>query len=134
MRRAFKVATIFTGAAACAAVFTPATTAGAATTGQMKPDTSDRNCYKNDTTSAAFYYPASKDHGPLCFGGANSVPALDSISPTVFAKFCAGNNSGYYVRTFSSPTFSRGNRRTLNTKIFAVHIGHYQGSDYCSGT
>jgi hypothetical protein len=70
MRKAFKVATVFTGAAACAAAFAPA--AGAATTARtqlMEPATSHRNCSKTATSSTVLWRPSSANHGPTCVSG-----------------------------------------------------------------
>jgi len=134
MRRAFKVATVFTGAAACAAAFTPATMAGAATTGQMKPDTSVRECYKSPTTSAALWYRASAHHGPICFGGANHAGPV-YLSYAYFTRFCAGNNSGSYYRDGTGPvSFSRGNMKTVNAGVGSLTISKWYGSDHCTGT
>jgi hypothetical protein len=72
MRKAFRVATVFTGAATCAATFTPAATATAGTTAminEIKPHTTVKNCTTSITRSAVFYWSPNEHHGPTCVGG-----------------------------------------------------------------
>ena len=97
MRKSFKVATVFTGAAAAAAAFAPA--AGAATTARtqpMEPATSHRNCAIGPrTTSTVFWWPNAAHHGPTCVGGAN-YRSLGTILDTHYSYYCGGDNYGYY--------------------------------------
>lgn len=99
MRKAFKVATVFTGAAACAAAFAPA--AGAATTArnqQMEPATSHRNCVVGPkTSSTVLRWPTAAHHGPTCvsFFGNPGTPTL--LGNNFFTFFCAGNNGGSII-------------------------------------
>jgi len=115
MRTGFKVATAFTGAAACAAVFTPGATAVAATTARtqvLEPDAFHINCTGGSTTSLHFYYPASADHGPICVGEHGTT----SLNGTYYASFCAGNNDGVY---FSTPLID-----SLDQNYFGVYWHH----------
>jgi len=105
MRKAFKVATVFTGAAACAAAFAPA--AEAATTARtqlIEPATSHRNCAGGTTTSTVLFRPTSADHGPTCVGGANNYDSPTYLGGTYFTYFCAGNNYGSIFYTPTKPT------------------------------
>jgi hypothetical protein len=134
MRRAFKVATAFTGTAACAAAFAPG--AGAATTAraqQMEPATSHRNCIIGRyTTSAVFYWPTSARHGPTCVGGANGITPTP-LGNTFFSQFCAGNNSGIIFGTNPNDyaKFHRGDRFPIGWKVASVAISHFGGSSEC---
>ena len=138
MRTAFKVATAFTGAAACAAAFTPAaeaapttTATAAARTQLMMPDTAHHNCTVGPaTTSAVFYWPASKHHGPTCVGGLPNLHVRTSLGGTDFSKMCAGNNSGYFfVHTLNSPMgFTRGTTKNiLGFQVSQVSISQWHG-------
>jgi hypothetical protein len=136
MRKAFTVATVFTGAAACAAAFTPAAEAApTARTQVIAPDTAHHNCTVGPaTTSAVFYWPASKHHGPTCVGGSPDVHQRTSLGGTEFSKLCTGNNSGYYfVKTLSSPMgFTRGHTMDLfGFYVSQVSISQWHGGDTC---
>jgi hypothetical protein len=97
MRRAFKVATVFTGAAAAAAAFTPAALAAtAAGAHRMEPATSIRNCDGNlqSTTSMVFKRPPSAHHGPTCIGDGNVALRGIGVSPEAnYGNYCTGNNT-----------------------------------------
>ena len=135
MRKSFRVATVFTGAAACAAGFTPAALAATATTTaktqQMEPDTFHRNCpggYNGpSTTSMHFYYPSSKDHGPTCVGQLGST----SLAGTFYEAACTGNNSGYYYTPAGRYPFDRSEVFSLSTDVFNVSILEFGGGYKC---
>jgi hypothetical protein len=104
MRKSFQMATVFTGAAACAAVFAPtagavtartapAVRAGAATarTTAAVPATASENCNAGTKTWVHVYFPAGAHHGPVCFGGRGVAGVADVTRLGV----CGGNNSGY---------------------------------------
>jgi hypothetical protein len=99
MRRSFKVATVFTGAAALAGEYGP--TALAATTA-VHPDFTVQECGANDdgvSNWVHLYYPAD-DHPAECIGGATSY---HSERGTI-ASFCPGNNfhlTGITIDTWS---------------------------------
>jgi hypothetical protein len=104
MRTAFKVATVFTGAAACAAAFAPA--AGAATTAKtqlMEPGAFHKNCTGGSTRSVHFYYPMAADHGPTCVGEAGST----SLGGTHYSSVCTGNNNGFFLHSGLQYDFHR---------------------------
>ncbi len=100
MRKAFKVATVFTGAAACAAACATALApaAGAVTTmraQQAVPATSKRNCAIGPRTHLRWSSGGriAAHHGPTCVGGANS-PSKNAILGVTYTKYCPGNNFG----------------------------------------
>jgi hypothetical protein len=143
MRTAFKVATVFTGAAACAAAFTPAAeaapTATATTTARTQlvtPDTSHHNCAIGPATkSAVFYWPASKHHGPTCVGGYPDYHKRTSLGGTDFSKMCAGDNYGiFFAVGISSPFgFTPGTHMSiLGFQISEVSISNWRGGDTCA--
>jgi hypothetical protein len=121
MRKAFKVATVFTGTAACAAAFAPA--AGAATTAgtqQVEPATSHRNCVIGPrTTSMVFWWLSTANHGPTCVGGANNR-GLRTTLGVDYSKFCGGNNYGYVYGPSFASLQSNG---TVITGRFHFHPG-----------
>jgi hypothetical protein len=96
MKRSFRVATVFTGAAACAVGLAPAAHAAPANgaTAKITP----RGITANDCTAgerdwAHMYYTAAENHRtPACFAGTGvfTIPGNKR-----FTYFCPGNNSGY---------------------------------------
>jgi hypothetical protein len=135
MRKAFRVTTVFTGAAVCAATFMPGTEAAAAPTSkarQLEPDTFHMNCPANPTTSAHFYWPAKSHHGPTCVG--EKYPPATSLNH-VFSAFCAGNNYGYYIADGWTVGFSYGSVKTLNASyIGKAWINGWYGHSTCGWT
>lgn len=102
MKRSFKVATAFTGVAACATVMAPA--AGAATT--MR-DTA-MNCTANTAPWVHLYYSPNQHHPtPACFGnnGANFITHGQK-----FSELCTGNNFGFFVISGATSPFGSGER------------------------
>ena len=94
MRRAFRVATAFAGAAACATAFAPAADAAVArpeaATHEAKPDITVENCTSGTKQWMHLYWPASKKHGPTCFGFAGPT-LVQSVS---WSGVCGGDNYG----------------------------------------
>jgi hypothetical protein len=103
MKRSFRAATAFTGAAACAVAFTP--TADAATA-RITPDTLHAaNCVGNASTPQLhLYYAASQHHPtPACVSGpVGSI--VNWPSGKHFSSYCGGEYSGSLV--FAGPTFA----------------------------
>ena len=99
MKRSFRVATVFTGAAAAMSL-TPAVNALAmpgnlaqVPKGQeVTPNITVENCNSGTRQWIHLYYTAAENHGPTCLGhpGTYVVPNHN----TVFQSFCAGNNFG----------------------------------------
>ena len=140
MRRAFKVATAFTGAAACAAMFAPGAEAAAATTAktQIVPNTTHKNCTIGPTTTSMvfWWFPSSK-HGPTCAGSAGH-PGSTTLNHS-FSKICTGDNYGWmYTGSGIHWPFSQGSFYPTydfvpGNYIAKVHIsGHRDDSLRCS--
>ena len=93
MRRSFRVATVFTGAAALAGGFGPTALAATTQTTAIHPDTpTNRICGANNGGVSHWvhlYYP-NNDHPAECFHGSGYTNAGATI-----ASFCPGNNGGY---------------------------------------
>ena len=111
---------MFTGAAACAALFTPgAATAATAKAGRMEPDISHKNCGHAATTSMHFYWPPSAKHGPTCVGGRGST----SLGGTVFSAVCTGANSGYFILNGEREYFGAAENISLDDqRVYKVEI------------
>jgi hypothetical protein len=135
MRKAFKVATAFTGAAACAAAFTPAAEAVTAPTlrTQVVPNVEHRNCpIGPSTTSMVFWWSAAAHHGPTC-AGSGGVPGHIVFSHW-FSRICTGNNKGYIT---SKPggfhnSFGAGLSRLRAQFVYSVDITGHAGTFHCS--
>jgi hypothetical protein len=106
MKRSFKVATVFTGAA-CTAVLAPAAHAAPlapGATAKITPaDTTANNCTAAEAKWVHLYYTAAEHHStPACFGGDGSYYLGNNRR---FTELCAGNNSGrVYFHSISPAT------------------------------
>jgi hypothetical protein len=104
MKKPFRVATLFTGAAAAAAAFAPTAAAmpatQAATTHKLAPDASAKDCGSATKGWTYLYYEASEHHGPICLGGTGKVPLDSHIK---IAGYCAGANKGlFHAKVYTS--------------------------------
>jgi hypothetical protein len=121
MKRSFRVATVFTGAAACAAVAAPAAQAAPLTTGataRVAPDTTGAACQgTGPTDSLVLYYTGN--HGPACFQG-TGTPAIVGGDP-LFKSYCAGEYKGYLWIGGTRHDFTAGGH-TLNQHVSKVSI------------
>jgi len=138
MRTAFKVATAFTGAAACAAMFAPgAEAATTARTQPVAPDTGHKNCAIGVfTTSAVFWWRSTADHGPTCVGGLPNFNVPTSLGDNYFESVCPGNN---YLSIVSEEGNGQPNKLgpathtiNLNQHVHWVNIYKWSHSDRCS--
>jgi hypothetical protein len=156
MRKSFQMATVFTGAAACAAAFAP--TAGAATAsttpvaraGAVTASTSpairasivSKECGAGTNTWVHVYFPAGADHGPVCFGDRGDT----GVSNIILAGLCGGNNSGWingystdhlgakyihFVRGTGERNFSQWPNVHGNLYVTFVSISRFSGGDTC---
>jgi hypothetical protein len=101
MRKAFRVTTAFTGAAACAAVFTPgamAVAAPAQRAPQAKP-AGLTDCPDNNDESLHLYWTASERHGPTCVTGVGQFwfNKVEGDPGPLYSGLCTGNKDGEYV-------------------------------------
>jgi hypothetical protein len=96
MKRSFRVATVFTGAAACAVARVPAAQAApaAGATAKITPQGITANdCTAGEWNWAHMTYTAAERHPvSACFGGTGvfKIPGNKR-----FTYFCPGDNSGY---------------------------------------
>jgi hypothetical protein len=136
MKRSFKVATVFTGAAACAAAFAP--TAGAATvapgaTARITPEAITANdCTAGEWDWAHMEYTAAERHPTdACYGGSG---IFDIAGNKRFTEFCPGGNFGWLVTSFGSFSYSAGAYTIplYSAIVYAVGIsGHSDPSARC---
>lgn len=106
MRRSFRVATVFTGAAAAVTAFAPA--AEAATGALAAPAGAGAgNCTTANTQDLVLYYTASEHHPtPVCVSGFGYVPIGNRH--TRFKSYCGGRYSGYFEISGSLRHFTAG--------------------------
>jgi hypothetical protein len=127
MRRAFRVAATFAGAAAGAAAFAPA--AAAATVVPDRPDTIVfNNCKAGESHFVHLYFPASRHHGPQCLGYDGSHAWYPD---EVYQKYCAGNNFGYIGILGHVYSFGPGQRASGNFPVSFVTITGHTGNATC---
>jgi hypothetical protein len=150
MKTKLRMATVFTGAAACATAFGPAagaaTTAGAGTTaaaattaataGKPLPSNIDEvDCTAADAHWFHLYWSAAADHGPTCLGY-KGLKAVDHW----FSSWCPGNNYGYFTYLSSQGggpytyIFSAGellHSYPYSAYILDVYIGGWSGPWTC---
>jgi hypothetical protein len=150
-RKSMRVATTFTGVAACAAFAAPTAMAATGTGGHqlwrnaiphtVRPDnTTVKSCVGG--TSNWFHLAYNKSHD-LCFGGKGKV--IFSNSQPVATSFCGGNNTGWikgfyyttgksYFTYFGHGTFYAHipNTTAADPLVLAsMHISNYSGNDKC---
>jgi hypothetical protein len=144
MKRSFRVATVFTGAAAAVSL-TPAVNAVAMPGNAVQvpkaqeatPNITVENCNSGTRQWIHLYYTAAEHHGPVCLGhpGTYIVPNHN----TVFQSFCAGNNFGRIIGknsdtnlSSSSVTFGPGARIPIFLHSVTVIDGRGQtDNDTC---
>jgi hypothetical protein len=148
MKKPLRMATVFTGAAACAAAFAPTAAAAAtapgtatgtatttATAGKPLPSNIDEiDCTASDSHWVHLYWPGYADHGPTCLGYAG-VKEVDHS----FVGFCPGNNYGVFTALTSSGTYfshfftpHTGKSLDFTFYVISLEISHWAGSDTCS--
>jgi hypothetical protein len=136
MKTKLRMATVFTGAAACAAAFTP--TAAAATTATapklLPGNIEEVDCTAADSHWVHLYWLPSSDHGPTCLGYKGT-----KLVDHWFASFCSGNNygwisylsyyGGHYVSRFDTPLAAP----SISSPFYVIelHISGYGGNSTC---
>lgn len=124
MKRAFRAATVFTGAAACAAIAAPAAQAAPlapGATATVVPDTTGGACQgTGPTDSLVLYYTGN--HGPACFAGVGSVPVGGDPE---FTQYCAGVWKGYLWIGGTEHAFTAGIHNLYNQRVSRVTITGY---------
>lgn len=137
MKRAFRVATVFTGAAACAAVAAPAAQAAplaAGATARVAPDIVESTCPPGGAPKLVLYYTSG--HLPACFGSGGAVNVGGDPN---FAKYCGGPYSGYLWINHARHYFTSGSHNLYGQRVSKVSItglnaaygtGNYSCSTY----
>jgi hypothetical protein len=123
MRRSFKVATVFTGAAALAGGYGPTALAATTQATAVRPDLTVQDCGANDdgvSTWVHLYYPAD-DHPAVCIGGSTSY---HPVSATI-ASFCPGNNNGSFEASVDG--------NVLSTVYFYANSGRHTAAWWTGG-
>ena len=96
MKKSFRVATIFTGVAGCAAALAPtaqATPMAPGATARVTPDIIAHNCPTSPTNSTVLFYTQAEHHSvPACFASFGSYYLGTGKR---FASYCGGAGSGY---------------------------------------
>lgn len=125
MRRSMRVATIFTGAAACAVTLVPAAhaaPAGPRATIRATPDAVAGNCNENAgaVSSVVLYYATSQRHpDPACIGGEGWVYFGTGKR---FKSYCAGAYSGSLEVSGSFKRFTKGTHNLYNAMVEGIYI------------
>jgi hypothetical protein len=126
MKRSFRVAAVFTGAAAAVAGFAPV--AGAVTIAPgaapgITPDIHGGNCSSAPNSSVHLYYESSQHHArPACFNGDGTWPLGKGIR---FVSYCAGAFSGYLYIGGTPKKFTAGTHKLYGASVSKVMISKY---------
>jgi hypothetical protein len=123
MKKTLRMATVFTGAAACAAAFGP--TAGAATTAATAGKPLPGNITEQDCTAADahwfhLYWPGYADHGPTCLASKGTKEVDHS-----FVGWCPGETYGW-LRYLSI----NGSLYSVGFDAFGTEITQPKGSTF----
>jgi hypothetical protein len=144
--KTMRVATTFTGAAACAFAFTPAALAGThldvAGAGQQAHD----NGVRPDAITTKNHCPGGTSNwlhlayttgGDICYGGSGTLEFTNSVK---INSFCGGNNTGViygYSKDGGSPSIPFGHG-TFYAKIpsrpyavWGLSMDGWKGNDKC---
>jgi hypothetical protein len=151
MKSKLRMATVFTGAAACAAAFGPtaaaATTAATAgkplpantevTAGKLLPSIDEVDCNASEVHWFHLYWLPSADHGPTCLGYKGTKTVDHS-----FEGWCPGTNWGWFTAvsyygteytSYFSPFFGYiPGPYSLPFYVLDVHISSWSGNAVCS--
>ena len=137
MRKAFKVATVFTGAAAAATATTviPAHPAEAVI----------KDCVTHPNTSVHLYWSPSENHGPTCVGNYQYYNNFRQANGAYihYVSLCAGNNDGwfdsfdsvgpsYYTHDYGTYAYGVENLGLYDTNALAVSNQSWHGTSQCS--
>lgn len=122
MKRAFRVATVFTGAAACAAAMTPAAQAARVVPGhEFVPDAVTARVCSPQTTGSENLVELiyEKGHKPECFTG-NGQTAIEGAP---FYRYCAESKSGeMYIRSVGWMPFTEGTHSLYGQVVSSIVI------------
>src|SRR5437016_1960199 len=125
MKRSFRVATVFTGAAACAAALMPAAEAAPVTPGasaRLTPNTTARTCGQTNhyTNSVHLYYSSRESHPlPACITGIRNVYIGTGKR---FSYYCGGAFSGSLEISGTFRHFTAGVRHHNLYKVYVSDV------------
>ena len=126
MKRSFRVATVFTGAA-CATALVPTAVAAAAPVApapmaRITPDIiTIRNCPSVPTNALHLYYTSSEYHyRGACVTGA--VGSFIGFSGKKFSEYCAGEYSGNLRINGKSEHFTAGTHHLYKQVVSGVYL------------
>jgi hypothetical protein len=125
MKRAFRAAAAFAGAAAGAAAF--ATAPGVADATPARPDIILNNCTAGESHFVHIYFPPQAHHGPQCIG----YNGTWGFASTVISRFCAGNNIGEVELNGHLYTFGPGQKASGNYRLNLISITGHTGNATC---
>jgi hypothetical protein len=138
MRKAFKVATVFTGTAAAVTGFT--------TVGPTLPAYADvQDCPTHPNTSVHLYWSAGEKHGPTCVGNYQYFSGFnqDNGERIRYVSLCAGNNDGwfdsydpvgptYYVHDYGRHAYGVEDLGLVDQDALAISNQSWDGGSECS--
>ena len=122
MKRSFKVATVFTGAAACAVALTPAAEAAPVAPGATaRPDTIGGNCNPSLAQVALhlYYTPSESHYLAACFSGEGTYWLGHGKR---FAYYCAAQSSGYLYIGGVRRKFTGGTHNLYGQSVSKISI------------
>ena len=130
MKRSFRVATVFTGAAACAIALTPAAEAAPMAPGgtaKITPATTGGNCNPSlSTTSLHLYYTPAEHHSlAACFAGGGTFTIGKGKK---FQFYCAGQYSGHLFIGGQARHFTAGVHSLHGASVSKVSISRNNNS------
>jgi hypothetical protein len=125
MKKSFRVGTVLTGAAACAAAFAPTAAAATTTATAGKPlpgNTTEVDCTAADAHWFHLYWSPALDHGPTCV----HIPGTKTVDHW-FDAFCAGADYGWF--TYIS-LYGLSHKQGFSPHGGEIVIGSYSSSFY----
>jgi len=134
MKRVFRVATVFTGAAACAGVLTPAAQAAAVAPGattRVTPAVTVNECsklYVGSVYENTLELEYTAGHAPVCFQGSGYWPVGTNAH---FRAYCADSKSGSLEIGGVWHPFTWGTHNLYGQVVSAVSVHAGQGGHPC---
>jgi hypothetical protein len=138
MRKSFRVATIFTGAAACAVALAPAANAEALAPGgatKVTPELKGNCSAGTFRNSVHLYYEKSEKHKlAACY---NVEGSLIPVKANKWASYCGGAYSGYFyiggiARKFTAGTAYHPLGKQVISDVFISKFVAKDANDLCS--
>lgn len=133
MKRSFRVATVFTGAAALATGLAPMAQAGTVAPGVTAATIGgDCNTAFAATASLHLYYTSSENHSlAACFTGFGTYTIGKGKR---FAYYCAGEYKGHLYINGQARAFTSGYHNLYGASVSKVSISNYNNLDSVSAS